>query len=227
MDMSDALQTVRDRVELAKPELPEDPRDDLVVQEISSADALPDHADQPVRRLSTLRAEEDGGGPAGGPRADPGVLGVDLIGGIENEVQVDVDPEQLAYYDLGLLDVQDAIGLQNLTIPGGKLALGTYDYQVRVPGEVDDVEEILDFVLNPGMHAAGLRPRRGHRLLRHQGPRDHLPGQRPRRRHPGRSRSAAARTSSASPTRSARPSSGCGRPSRPGTEVSIVGDQSE
>jgi len=76
---------------------------------------------------------------------------VDLVGGIENEVQVDVDPEKLAYFDLGLVDVQDAIALQNLTIPGGKLGLGQYDYQVRVRGEIDQVDELLGFVLNPAV----------------------------------------------------------------------------
>jgi len=41
VDMSDALQSVRDRVELAKPDLPTDPRNDLIVQEVSAADAFP------------------------------------------------------------------------------------------------------------------------------------------------------------------------------------------
>jgi multidrug efflux pump subunit AcrB len=81
----------------------------------------------------------------------PGVLEAELVGGIENEVQVLVDPERLEFYDLALADVQDAIALQNVTIPGGKLSLGQYDYQVRVPGEVDAPAEILDFVVNPGV----------------------------------------------------------------------------
>lgn len=151
VDMSDALQSVRDRVELAKPELPEDPRDDLVVQEISSSDAFPVmqvnlFGDVDLQALK--RAGEDLQEALEQIR---GVLGVDLVGGIENEVQVDVDPEKLAYFNLGLVDVQDAIALQNLTIPGGKLSLGQYDYQVRVRGEIDEVEEILGFVLNPGL----------------------------------------------------------------------------
>ena len=152
--MSDALQSVRDRVELAKPDLPEDPRNDLVVQEISSADAFPVmqvnlYGDIDLRALK--RAGED---LQEALEQIPGVLGVDLVGGIENEVQVDVDPEKLAYFDLGLVDVQDAIALQNLTIPGGKLGMGQYDYQVRVRGEIENVEELLGFVLNPGLAPA-------------------------------------------------------------------------
>ncbi len=78
------------------------------------------------------------------------MLEVDLTGGVEHEVRVDVDPERLAFYNLSLMDVQDAIMFQNTTIPGGELELGVYKYQVSVPGEVDRVEEILDFVLNIG-----------------------------------------------------------------------------
>ena len=151
VDMSEALQSVRDRVELAKPDLPEDPRNDLVVQEISSADAFPVMQVNLAGDLDLQLLKKTGEDLEEALEQIPGVLGVELVGGIQNEVQVDVDPEKLAFYDLALLDVQDAVGLQNITIPGGKLSLGMYDYQVRVPAEVHDVAEILDFVLNPGI----------------------------------------------------------------------------
>ncbi len=150
VDMSDAIQAVRDRVELAKPELPDDPREDLMVVEISASDVFP------VMQVS-LSADYDlselkkvGEDLQEVLEQIKGVLSVDLTGGVEHVVNVDVDPERLKFYDLGLPDVQDAISLQNTTIPGGKLSLGIYDYKVRVPGEVKDVEEILDFVVNPG-----------------------------------------------------------------------------
>ena len=149
VEMSDALQKVRDRVDLAKPELPEDPREDLLIMELSSSD-------WPIIQIN-LAADYD---PAllkevGEDLQDDiesvrGVLEVDLTGGVEHEVLVEVDPERLRFYNLSLVDVQDAIVLQNVTIPGGKLSLGMYDYQVNVPGEVDDASEIADFVLNPG-----------------------------------------------------------------------------
>ncbi len=150
VDMSDALQKVRDRVDLAKPELPADTREDLLVMELSSSD-------WPIMQVNLsgdydlFLLKKTGEDLQELIEQIPGVLSVDLFGGIENEVQVWVDPERLDFYSLGLIDVQDAVALQNLTIPGGKLSLGQYDYQVRVPGEVDDVEEILDFVLNPGV----------------------------------------------------------------------------
>jgi multidrug efflux pump len=151
VDMSDALQSVRDRVELAKPDLPEDPRNDLLVQEVSSSDAFPVMQVNLAGDLDLELLKRIGEDLEEDLEQIKGVLGVDLVGGIQNEVQVDVDPEKLAFYDLAILDVQDAVGLQNITIPGGKLSVGMYDYQVRVPGEVENVEEILDFVLNPGI----------------------------------------------------------------------------
>lgn len=151
VDMSDALQSVRDRVEFAKPDLPEDPRNDLLVQEISAADAFPVMQISLYGDVDLFLLKKTGEDLQEALEQIKGVLDIDLVGGIENEIQVDVDPEKLAYYDLGLVDVQDAIGLQNITIPGGKLALGTRNYQVRVPGEVAEPQEILDFIVNPGI----------------------------------------------------------------------------
>jgi multidrug efflux pump len=149
VEMSDALQKVRDRVDLAKPELPEDPREDLMIMELSASDwpivqinISGDYDPELLKDIGEDLQEEI--------EKIKGVLEVNLTGGVEHEVRVDVDPERLEFYNLSLIDVQDAIGLQNMTIPGGKLSLGMYDYQVSVPGEVDDVSEIMDFVLNVG-----------------------------------------------------------------------------
>ncbi len=149
VEMSDALQKVRDRVDLAKPELPEDPREDLLIMEMSSSD-------WPIIQINLAGdydpalLKEVGEDLQDEIEAVKGVLEVDLTGGVEHEVLVEVDPERLRFYNLSLIDVQDAIFLQNTTIPGGKLSLGMYDYQVNVPGEVEDAAEIESFVLNPG-----------------------------------------------------------------------------
>jgi len=151
VDISDALQSVRDRVEIAKPDLPVDPRNDLIIQEISAADLFPVMNVNLYGDLDLFLLKKTGEDLQEALEQISGILSVDLVGGIENEVQVDVDPEKLVFYDLSLVDVQDAIVLQNMTIPGGKLSMGMYDYQVRVPGEVTDHQELLNFVLNPGI----------------------------------------------------------------------------
>ncbi len=148
VEMTDALQKVRDGVELAKPDLPQDVRDDLLVYEISASDwpimqvilsgspdlaVLKDQGEKLQERLEQIR----------------GVLAVDMTGGIEREIRVDVDPTRLQFYDLSMDDVLDAVSLENVTLPGGEIGLGTYEYQVRVPGEFTRVDTIGGIILNP------------------------------------------------------------------------------
>jgi multidrug efflux pump subunit AcrB len=148
-EMIDVLQKVRDAVELAKPDLPQDVKDDILVYELSSDDwpimqvVMSGPYDPVLLKQVAEDLQED-------IEQVRGVISVDLSGGVEREVQIDVEPARLEFFGLGLVDVQDAIALENVTIPGGELSLGTYDYQVRVPGEFTDVDEILDIVLNPG-----------------------------------------------------------------------------
>ncbi len=148
VEMSDALQKVRDAVEMAKPDLPQKVKDDLVVQEISSEQwpimQVVLSADYDPWKLKQVAEDlqED-------LEQIHGVLSVDLLGGIEREVKVEVDPDRLRFYGLALADVEDAIALENVTLPGGDIPLGTYEYQVRVPGDFDSYEEINDLVLNP------------------------------------------------------------------------------
>ncbi|MBZ0268039.1 efflux RND transporter permease subunit [bacterium] len=147
--MSDALQSVRDAVELAKPELPDDVKEDLIVKELSADDwpimqvVLSGKYDPALLKHTAEDLQE-------AIEQLSGVLSANLSGGIEREVRVDVDPDRLMFYGLGLPDLLDAIALENVTIPGGGLKLGTYDYQVRVPGEFQSTEEIEGIVVNHG-----------------------------------------------------------------------------
>jgi CzcA family heavy metal efflux pump len=144
-DIDDALQKVRDRVDLAKPDLPQD-AEDPVLQEINLSDipiiqvnlsgdvgpvVLKDTAEGLQDRLETL----------------PGVLRVNLVGGLEREVRVDVDPEKLRLYGLALGDVVDCVRDQHISIPGGDIDLGSQTFAVRVPGEVEDPLEVGNFVI--------------------------------------------------------------------------------
>jgi multidrug efflux pump subunit AcrB len=77
----------------------------------------------------------------------PGVLRANLVGGVEREVKGEVDPRRLQLYELSLEDVIDAVGDENVSIPGGDMKLGGLAYAVRVPGEVEDPLDVADFVV--------------------------------------------------------------------------------
>ena len=150
VDMGDALQKVRDAIELAKPELPQDVRDDMLVYELSSSD-------WPIMQIvlsgpfDLARLKQVGEDVQEVIEQIPGVLAVDLTGGAEREVRIDVDPERLRFFGVSLEDVKDAIALENVTLPGGEISLGTYEYAVRVPGEFGSVEAIPGLVVNPAV----------------------------------------------------------------------------
>ena len=81
----------------------------------------------------------------------PGVLEVNLIGGLTREVQVNVDLAALQGYNLTFNDVIDTIRGENTNIPGGSVDVDRQNYLVRVNGEFDDPSEIEGLVVaTPG-----------------------------------------------------------------------------
>lgn len=72
----------------------------------------------------------------------PGVGSIVLRGGIYREIRIDLDRDRLKAAGLTALDVQEAIGRENITLPGGDVKSGTSDLSVRAVGEYQSLEEI-------------------------------------------------------------------------------------
>ena len=144
-DVDVALQRVRDRVELAKADFPDD-AEEPVLEEVSFSEVpiLQVNLSGDVGPVILKQIAEDLQDEL---ETVPGVLWVDLVGGLEREVRVDVDPRRLALYDLAFDDVKEAVEDENVSIPGGDMELGDVTYAVRVPGEVENPTEVGDFVI--------------------------------------------------------------------------------
>src|SRR5215510_1332003 len=65
-------------------------------------------------------------------------------GGKQAQIQVDLDPQALQSKGLMPTDVVNAISAQNLILPGGTSKIGGYEYDVRMHGSPDTVEELND-----------------------------------------------------------------------------------
>lgn len=65
----------------------------------------------------------------------PGVLAAWTFGGPERQIQVVVDRDRLAAYDLSILDLRRAIDAANVDRGGGPLLDGEREIQVRIPNE--------------------------------------------------------------------------------------------
>lgn len=147
-----ALQKVRDRVNLAKTEFPTD-AEEPVLRELNFSEVpiLQVHLSGDVGPVQLRRLAKDLQNEI---EALPGVLRAAVVGGVEREVQVDVDPERLRLYGASLDDVIDTIRDENVSIPGGELELTGRTLALRVPGEVEDPLAIGLFVVK----AVGQRP---------------------------------------------------------------------
>lgn len=140
VDIEDALQKVRDKVDQAKGDLPSD-ADEPVISEFNVAEwpimfinisgdvglvVLKQVADDLKDRIEAIQ----------------GVLSAEVMGGLEREIRVEIDPNRLASYQLPLPDLLQLVRNENANISGGSFDLGEGKYQVRVPAEFQDPLEL-------------------------------------------------------------------------------------
>ena len=147
-DIEDALQRVRDKVDQAKQDLPRDAEDPSVF-EINISEfpimVMSLTGNYPLAVLNELAEDiED--------RIEtiPGVLDVEIIGGVEREIQIEVDPDRVAEYGVSFGDLISVVSLENVNTPGGALDLGDGKYLMRTPGEFKTPEEIENLVVKTG-----------------------------------------------------------------------------
>ena len=72
----------------------------------------------------------------------PGVVDVANFGGFTTEYQLDLDPQALAHYGLGITDVINAINNNNANAGGGRVSLGDQSYVIRGVGLIHGLDDI-------------------------------------------------------------------------------------
>ena len=75
------------------------------------------------------------------------VSDVQIIGGLEREIKIIVDPQRLAHYAISLEQIKNAINLSNINFPGGSIVLDYKNYNIRTVGELVAVDELNDVVI--------------------------------------------------------------------------------
>ena len=145
VDLDAALQKVREKVDLAKTDLPQDAEEPSIIEfNFSEVPIMQVNlsGEYGLVRLKELAEELQ-------DRVEtiPAILRADLRGGLEREVKVDVDLSQMNYHAIELGDVIDAIRNENVNIPGGSIDVGDTKYLVRVDGEFEDPSVIEDLIV--------------------------------------------------------------------------------
>jgi multidrug efflux pump subunit AcrB len=145
-DINQALQDVKDKVDEAMGELPDDLDEDPSVFEVNFSElpivvfSLSGTCGLPcIKKIADDLEDEI--------EAIPGVLGVDVTGGLEREIRVEVFPEKLAYYGLTINTLEYVLTSENKNTSGGAIRLGSGRFLLRVPGEFVSPEEIYGLVV--------------------------------------------------------------------------------
>src|SRR5262245_11125047 len=109
--------------------------------------------DVPASRLYDLAANEVK------PRLETraGVASVGVAGGLQREVQVQVDPDRLRAFGLTLDQVAAALPRENQGVPGGSIEQGRTQTSLRLYGLVQSVDELRDLVVVGGGRTVRLR----------------------------------------------------------------------
>jgi multidrug efflux pump len=145
VDVQEALTQVREKVDLAKPDLPADVEEPTIFEF--------DFSEFPIMNVNLsgqfglVRLKEIAEDLQDRLETLPGVLRADLSGGLEQQVKVEVDLGRMQYYGVSMGDVVAAIQSENVNIPGGAIDVGETKYLVRVDGELEDPTAIEDFVV--------------------------------------------------------------------------------
>lgn len=160
-DMDRASLEVRDKMEsLRLPLEAESPvllrfnpsTEPIIRLALSSKTAPADEADA-VRQLTELRrfADDDLKKKL---EPVPGVAAVKVGGGLEDEIQVDIDQQRLAQLNLPIDTIISRLQQENINLSGGRLEQGTQRYLVRTVNQFAELEEIREMLVT-GQSAAG------------------------------------------------------------------------
>ena len=76
-----------------------------------------------------------------------GIAAAQVKGGLEDEVQIDIDQERLAALSIPIDQVRQVIGVSNVNMPGGSLRGADSNFLIRTLNEFDSVEEIGEVIV--------------------------------------------------------------------------------
>jgi multidrug efflux pump subunit AcrB len=80
----------------------------------------------------------------------PGVASVDVSGGVQEEIRIDIDPARLQALGLGVNEVLDALAARNQDTSGGRIQGAPQEPLTRVTGRFQDAEEIRNLLFEVG-----------------------------------------------------------------------------
>lgn len=144
-DKDQALADVRDKVDAARAELPEDAEEPTITE--TNFSLVPTiivalSGDVPERTLyqHARRLQDE-------IEAIPTVLSADLSGAREEVLEIIIDRTLMESYELNPVELLQMLQRNNALVPAGFLDTGEGRFSVKVPGLIEDVDDVYSMVV--------------------------------------------------------------------------------
>lgn len=146
-DMATAKSKVKDAVDKARSELPQDLPADPSIFELNfsefpimnvnisgnySLSQLKHYAEEIKDRIESMKE----------------ITRVDMIGALDREIQINVDMNALKSTQITLGDIERAIAFENMNISGGSVKMDGQQRTISVKGQFSSIEQIENLVIN-------------------------------------------------------------------------------
>lgn len=146
VDIDNAVDLVKDAVDLAKSELPSDLREDPIVEDINFSE-LPimtvnlsgNFNNDELRGFAEYLEDE--------LENISQISEANIKGALEREVKIDVDITKMASMKVSFGDIENAVASENLNMSGGEIVNDNFRRAIRVLGEFESVEELQDMIV--------------------------------------------------------------------------------
>lgn len=144
--IDDALQKVKDAVDRAKPDLPQDlPQDPNVFElnfsefPIMNINLSGDFSLKDLEKYAELLEDEI--------EKISEISKVEIRGVSEKEVQIKVNPYQMEARDITFADIENAVAAENVTLSGGNILDDGLRRTISIIGEFNSPEEMLEIII--------------------------------------------------------------------------------
>ena len=147
VDLAEATNSIRDKINMVRSYLPDnvdDPRIFKFDMSMMPILSLAITSDQEDIRFQKEVIEDYIQNPL---ERIPGVGSVVLFNAMEKQIIIAADKQKLASLGLSVSDISSVIAAENLSVPGGYMQIGSFDYTLRVPGEYNDIDEVAETII--------------------------------------------------------------------------------
>ena len=146
IDLNKALQDVKDAVDRAKSNLPDDLLNDPVVKDIDltefpiiTINLSGDYSTVELRKYAEYLQDEI--------ETFKEISRVDIKGVNDREIRIIVDPYKLQSMNLSFRDIETAVTSENISMSGGEVKVNGTARSIRILGEFDNVDEIRNIIV--------------------------------------------------------------------------------